>query len=130
MIKKEYQKMIPVIVFTVIIFIISSLELKTIPGIPGIPKFSWNPYLHMGEFGLFSMLLMFGFPKIKPYILGLISITYGILDEIHQFFVPTRYFDVKDILFDVIGAILGIVLYLIVFYLNKTRKLKKVIFPF
>ena len=118
MIKKEYQKMIPVIIFAIIIFILSSLQFKKIPGIPGVPKFSWNPYLHIGEFGLFSILLMFGFfPKIKPYILGIISIIYGILDEIHQLFVPTRFFDIQDILYDIIGAIFGIFLYLIILYL-------------
>lgn len=37
-----------------------------------------------------------------------IAIAYGIFDEIHQYFVPTRVMDIMDILADTLGAIFGI----------------------
>ncbi|GAH22780.1 unnamed protein product, partial [marine sediment metagenome] len=33
----------------------------------------------------------------------IVSILYGILDEIHQYFVPTRFFDEIDIFCNIIG---------------------------
>jgi len=53
------------------------------------------------------------YPRIKWYFLSLISIGYGILDEIHQYFIPYRWFDYKDIIYDVIGAILGVIVFFI-----------------
>jgi VanZ family protein len=32
---------------------------------------------------------------------------YAFLDEVHQYFVPDRYFDFYDIVFDIVGIILG-----------------------
>lgn len=42
----------------------------------------------------------------------LFCILYGISDEIHQYFVPSRQADVMDALFDGLGGALGVVLYL------------------
>ena len=108
---KSIIKTIPAIVFGIIIFILSSFEYKLPSGPPGTYRaILLLLILHIGEFGLFSMLLMYGFyPKIKIYFLILISILYGVLDEIHQGFVPTRYFDILDIICDSIGTILGVV---------------------
>jgi len=44
-------------------------------------------------------------PYLKAFVLCLI---YGITDEIHQFFVPTRYPDVFDLGRDLLGAITGL----------------------
>ena len=38
----------------------------------------------------------------------LLSFFYGIFDEIHQLFVPTRSFKIMDIVFDGLGALIGI----------------------
>lgn len=85
-------------------------------GDPSIKKFSILPFLHMGEFGLLTVILMWAFyPQVKSYYLAIISIIYGITDEIHQYFIPYRWFDYKDIMYDSIGAITGIIVYFVFF---------------
>ena len=39
-------------------------------------------------------------------VIALVSL-YGVLDEVHQYFVPGRHSDVYDVLADVIGGLLG-----------------------
>jgi VanZ family protein len=38
----------------------------------------------------------------------LFSFIYAILDELHQYYVPNRMSDVNDILFDLIGILIGL----------------------
>ena len=100
---RKRLKILPSIIFGIIIFIISSIEFRFPPGTPGTPSPSYLLLLHAGEFGLFSMLLMYGFyPRIKIRYMCLTSILYGILDEIHQSFVPGRTPSFMDIGLDLI----------------------------
>jgi hypothetical protein len=127
---KSILKSLPVIIFGIIIFIISSLKFTLPTGlVPGISKPSnLLMILHIGEFGVFSMLFMYGFyPKIKLQFIILISILYSVIDEIHQGIVPTRYFDILDIFYDCVGIILGIIGYfiiLLIWYLVISSEIK------
>jgi len=115
---KLLLKATPVIIFGIIIFILSSIERKPTTGIT--PPIASNEVLHICEYGLFSMLLMFGFyPKIKYYDLILISFLYAISDEVHQYFVPTRYFDIIDIFYDCVGIVLGVIMFFILLGMKK-----------
>lgn len=79
--------------------------------------------LHIGEFGLFSILLLLGFwPKFKLYFLVIVSMLYGYLDEVHQYFVPTRYYDIVDIVCNFIGVILGVIIYFSLVFIIKVLK--------
>lgn len=49
-----------------------------------------------------------------PLISGLICFAYAISDEAHQMFVPGRDSDIKDIIIDTAGALLGIGLYWVI----------------
>ncbi|RKX65401.1 MAG: hypothetical protein DRP41_03210, partial [Thermodesulfobacteriota bacterium] len=40
-----------------------------------------------------------------------ISIIYGFLDEFHQLFIPGRYASFGDIIFNILGILLGIIIY-------------------
>jgi VanZ family protein len=42
-------------------------------------------------------------------LLILFCVFFGIFDELHQYFVPTRTFDLFDILADSIGSLIGII---------------------
>ncbi|MFX0083863.1 MAG: VanZ family protein [Candidatus Hodarchaeota archaeon] len=67
-----------------------------------------NPLLHICEFGVLSFLIFFGlYPKVKSICLISLSILYAFLNEIHQYFVPYRYFDIYDIVLDIVGVIVG-----------------------
>lgn len=71
--------------------------------------------LHLVEFGILFMLLVQTFKanpngqftKRKMVICLVLSLLYGVIDEIHQFFVPYRSFSVIDILKNFIGVFLA-----------------------
>jgi len=73
--------------------------------------------LHIPEFGILAYLWMLALNKNKNSLLrpGLwtmgISVSYGFLDEIHQLFVPGRYASFGDIIFNILGIIVGIMIY-------------------
>lgn len=64
---------------------------------------------HLLEFGILYMLIIivflsFGKLKFKKELLALlISLTYSIVDEVHQYFVPFRSFSIVDMIKNIIG---------------------------
>lgn len=74
-------------------------------------------FLHIPIFGLLAYLWLKSLAKLsisawaKIIITLIISIFYGILDEIHQLFVPGRYCSLMDIVLNLFGVIAGIVLF-------------------
>ena len=110
-IKIKYRlKIILLVSYMIFIYLFSEYKFPIKePGVGG-PSFDIFPLLHICEFGLLSLLLVFTFyGKINVYILLWISFSYGIFDELHQYFVPYRWFDYKDILYNMIGATMGMV---------------------
>ena len=103
---------LPAYLFAALIFFLSSL-----PEPPQAP-FEF-PFLdkigHLLEYAFFGYLLKRGFsnsprPKLSSYSSFLTVITaflYGISDEVHQIFVPTRHPEILDLIFDGTGAFLG-----------------------
>lgn len=56
----------------------------------------------------------------RPHLLSfLLCLGYGVTDEIHQYFVPGRFPDFHDLLRDLAGAGLALVL---IYFLNKEKK--------
>ena len=101
-----------------VIFLLSSQSgMDTPPLFPHADK-----VLHALAFGLLGFLVLGGLRPGKRGYRGVqlwsaVAITtgYGILDEIHQHFVPGRMPDVLDVLADLAGAMLGAgLLYVIV----------------
>ena len=121
----EFLKILPAIVLAIVIFYFSSLS-NPYPTTPS--KFTLlflNPMLHMCEFGALSFLLFFGlYPRIIVIIIITISIVYAFLDELHQYFVPFRYFDIFDFFLDVVGVIGGFIFYLLVKFTRNRIKSK------
>jgi len=110
---------IPAILWSLVI-----LFLSTTGGI-NLPS-SWWDYIsldkvgHLVVYGLFTILLIWGFTqnrtlplvKIKRNIALGISIIYGIGMEVVQYtFFPGRFFEIPDIIANIIGSILGLYLY-------------------
>jgi len=97
--------------YMLIIFILSSMPYPPQP----LPSKGGITFIeHVIEFGILGFLLLISFrvktTVRKAAILAiLISILYGISDEIHQAFVPGRYSDIVDVLADSVGAIIAIV---------------------
>lgn len=122
---KRALPFLPAAAYYGLIFFLSSKPLTVDIEFPLIDK-----AIHMAEFGILGFLLLFGFsrslkypPHIK-FILALVTgILLGILDEVHQYFIPTRESDVLDFLADVVGIVLGAIL----FWQISRKKLKKVL---
>jgi len=121
----EFLKILPAVALATIIFYFSSLS-NPYPTKPSTFTLLFlNPMLHICEFGALSFLLFFGlYPKVRALFLIAISITYAFLDELHQYFVPLRYFDIFDFFLDVVGVIGGFVLYLLFKFLQNRIKAK------
>lgn len=94
------------IIWMGVIFFFSSLkntDLKHLPAISDI-------LAHGAVYGLLGVLLYFSFKKHRAFKAVLISCLYGITDEIHQYFVPGRTPEVKDLFVDTLGAFLAVTL--------------------
>ncbi|MBI5682492.1 MAG: VanZ family protein [Deltaproteobacteria bacterium] len=105
---------LPVMVYMAFIYYLSSVPYVDLP-IPDI----WNidKVIHFSEYAFLSLLWARAINATqKDYkrfviVAFLITFLYGISDEIHQFFVPNRFFDPFDIAADGLGAWAGIWLY-------------------
>ncbi len=77
--------------------------------------FSVDKLYHLLEYGVFGLLAarivveyhLFSSPRWKITAVVLVSLLYGVSDEIHQWFVPGRYATVGDVLADTLGGGLG-----------------------
>ncbi|MEY8337981.1 VanZ family protein [Lachnospiraceae bacterium 62-35] len=72
---------------------------------------------HMSEYTLLGLLLMNVFTSFKIHLKSAgyyafpLGIVYAISDEIHQYFVPGRACQVRDMAIDGIGVLIGIALF-------------------
>ena len=110
----DYLKVIPAIIVAIVIFYVSSLSNPYTFTPTNFTRIFLNPLLHICEFGTLSFLLLFGlYPRLRAVFLISLSFFYAFLDELHQFFVPYRYFDIIDLLFDLTGILFGYLAYII-----------------
>lgn len=122
---KAFLKLIPAICFCGVIFYLSSLS-QPLPTHSDFEptEFLYNPYLlHVVEYAILGFLLAFGLYKsLHPVYYIAMGIAYGVSDEIHQLYVPSRYFDYLDILMNAIGVVIGALGFLLIFFLLKRVK--------
>jgi VanZ family protein len=85
---------------------------ETLPKPPGFSFEIWSILGHFVAFGLLGLFIWWGLGMNSRiwdrdrqwYAIG-VAAAYGVLDEIHQHFVPGRQPDVLDVLTDLAGAI-------------------------
>jgi VanZ family protein len=106
---------LPLIVYCLLIYVQSGL-----PGPERLPDVRFlDKILHFGAYGLLGALFYRAYCtlplKNSPNLLILISIAsailYGVSDEIHQYFVPSRNADIMDVVANMIGSICGVYFY-------------------
>lgn len=105
---------IPLLVYWVLLFILTSIPSKSLPALGTSDKVK-----HFGAYLILTVLFRLSvhfYRKLKRTDLNelLISVSiialYSIFDEIHQYFIPGRYFDWFDLLANLIGLSIGIIL--------------------
>ncbi len=91
---------------------------------------------HMAEFAVLAMLALFwlsSFPmtyRRRCILAVLISACYAATDEFHQLFVPGRSGEVRDVLVDTAGAVIGILfLSLLRFIIIRKKKKQEAVIP-
>jgi len=102
--------LLPIILYMCLIFYFSSqpiIYFEIVLKEKGLPIERWA--MHIIEYTILSFLLYRALVKSKfkknSFLLAiLISIFYGLTDEVHQIFVVGRYFDFLDLILDGIGA--------------------------
>jgi len=123
---KKYLIHLPLIIYWLILFTLTSL-----PASMAIVTEIGDKISHFGAYGLLSVFLYLTmyfqdkFPLLKKYpgiFTILIASIYGLLDEIHQIYVPGRFAEVLDWLADFSGSVAAVLItrYLLE-YLKRTE---------
>ena len=109
--------------FAALILLLSSTPSAYFPEHPNLI----NDVVHFLEFGVLAFLLArtlhYGYSLSRTGLFlwtTAICVSFGLLDEAHQFLVPERVFDLVDLAFDSLGAAAGS----IVFMLSPSFKVK------
>jgi len=112
---KKFRVWVPVFLYALLIFLFSAIPGAYVPS--PFPKS--DKLLHFLEYLPFGFLVLRAFTKtlilrwLPTLLLALFMVSlYALSDETHQLFVRDRQFDLFDVLFDVIGAASGSLLYL------------------
>jgi len=113
---------VPTILWIGIIFFLSSLPDAATPGRFILP----DKVLHAAEYFILAFLILFALQRTTAlkfstcfWIVLAAGTAYGLSDEFHQLYVPTRHFDLKDLLADVCGIL---VLFGILWVLQRSGK--------
>lgn len=105
---------LPALAYMALIWVLSSFPLL----LPVGPVPFHDKGLHFVEYGVLGVLsaramLKSRYPiseRAALLIALLVTAVWGLVDEIHQAFVPNRHADWRDVLADWIGALLGVAL--------------------
>lgn len=101
------------------IYLTIILYLAVTPQEVEVIKNSWDKLNHFAAFFVLYILLYFTFRKLDIFYKSLISFAFGFFIESVQYFLPNREFSLFDILADIIGIILAIlVLKTLCYFIN------------
>ena len=125
--RKVYLVYVPLIVYWIMLFIATTIPVSSLPSVDVSDKLK-----HFGAFLGLSVLLSLTliyqnkillFKKYFMIAAFVISSLYGLLDEIHQSFVPGRNSEFLDWFADSVGAAIGVVI--ISYMIKKFKYLPK-----
>jgi VanZ family protein len=102
-------RVLPAILYLMFTWFASARSADSLPAIGN------DKLVHFGEYGLLVVLLVFAFTafeleRITPRALvsaAVLSIAWGVIDEIHQAFVPSRDSSLGDVAADAAGSVAG-----------------------
>jgi VanZ family protein len=108
---RRFRALIPALVWAATIFVLSSF-----PGsaYPSTDLVNADKLVHIAIYALLGGLCMRGLlrgwqlrPRVGLLVAAGAATLYGVLDELHQWFVPGRNADWRDGVADAVGALLG-----------------------
>jgi VanZ family protein len=100
----------PVVLWAAFIFTLSSIPNLEVTHEP-VGNFLTRKVAHLVEYATFYLLLFRAQGNLGAGRAVALTILYGVTDEVHQAFVPSRTPNVTDVLFDAMGAVLGLILW-------------------
>ncbi len=115
--RERVRAWVPVLAYMVVIVALSSVRIDA----PSIARLPFKDKLvHFVEYAGLGLLTMRassrtwpGHPPLRLAAFAvLLTSAFGLSDELHQAFVPGRTADARDLLADVLGAMLGVALWL------------------
>ena len=111
---------VPTVLWMGVIFFLSTLPESATPGRDILP----DKVCHAGEYFILAFLILFALQRTTQFrfstsfwITLAWGTIYGLSDEIHQLYVPTRQFDVGDLAADMCGVV---ALFLILWVLQRS----------
>lgn len=116
---------LPLIIWAIIIFGFSANPTTQVSEVRW-QDFVFKKFVHVVEYGVLATLIYRAFvnsgvdKKKAGYWAAGLAIIYGITDEFHQSYTPTREPTLRDVIFDTIGALLAV--YSIWYLLPKAPK--------
>ncbi|MRX74384.1 hypothetical protein GJU40_19885 [Bacillus lacus] len=117
--------------YAVFIFILSSLPADAIVNTPFSFDSLLKESLHLIEFAILYWLIAFAFAvngkwnSSMSVAAAVISILYGLSDEIHQAFVPYRSATVIDFVKDTIGVLVSYYMMKVTYFADSKSKISK-----
>ena len=113
---------VPTVLWMGIIFFLSTLPESITPGRDILS----DKVCHASEYFILAFLILFALQRTTQvrfstsfWITLAWGAVYGLIDEIHQLYVPTRQFDVRDLAADVCGVV---ALFFILWILQRSGK--------
>ena len=112
---KLFRYWFPLIIYCILIFLQSSF-----PSIESVPELPYSDkLLHFCAYAVLGALFFRAYKTLRVRnrlnLLIMFSILssslYGISDELHQYFVPSRSAEWMDIFADVLGSVFGVFIY-------------------
>lgn len=117
---------IPALVWLAISFKLLTLPAEEFPKEDFFDLIYFDKWVHIGMFALLMVLFSYPFIKIQKgihtvlYVILLLSIIYGIsMEFVQKYFVPSRSFDLLDIVADAVGCFTGY--YFLKYRLRKSK---------
>lgn len=100
----------PAILWALLIFYLSSVPGLQVTSEP-VGNFLTRKAAHLGEYTILFLLIFRAQDYQKVVRAIFLTAIYGVSDELHQSFVPTREAKLTDVLFDLAGAIIGVLIW-------------------
>ena len=107
---------------------IVGIFLLSVTSPPSLPTNEWigtDKIAHFGAYGLLAWLILGGWQKAffsnnKSYIFVIVFVSlYGLGIEFIQGFLPDRYFEIPDIIANIMGGFVGAITYPLILFSSK-----------